>query len=234
MEKCKVCPDRIGILPTGIEEENFRVEEDAVTKLREQYQAQDMPLLITVSRMAQEKNVEFLLQSLALFKQRWRKPFRMLMIGDGPDREAYEQTAAELGLEEELCFTGKIPNQEIAPYFAAADAFLFASKTETQGIVILEAFAGKTPVVAVEASGVKDLVKSGFNGILTEESREQFAGELDSLLKNTSIRERMASYAGQSALAYREDTVALQAVHYYNSVINLTEGKGETWINTVF
>ncbi|MCM1065880.1 MAG: glycosyltransferase [Eubacterium sp.] len=235
VEACRVYPEKIGILPTGIEEENFQVDGDAIAKIREQYQAEDMPLLITVSRMAQEKNVEFLLHSLELFKRRWGKPFRMLMIGDGPDRKAYERTAAELGLGQEIRFTGKIPNQEIASYFAAADAFLFASRTETQGIVILEAFAGKTPVVAVEASGVKDLVKSGFNGILTEENREQFAGELDSLLENTTLRERMASCAGQSALAFREDAVALQAVHYYNSVIALTEGKEETWkINTVF
>lgn len=234
-EKCRVYPERIGILPTGIEEANFQVGKKEADEIREYFQAQNMPLLITVSRMAQEKNVEFLLKSLALFKQRWGKPFRMLMIGDGPDRETYERTAVDLGLAEEIRFTGKIPNQEIAPYFAAADAFLFASRTETQGIVILEAFAGNTPVVAVEASGVRDLVKSGFNGILTEENAEQFAGELDSFLKNAPIRERMASYAGQSALAYREEAVALQAVHYYNSVINSAEGNGETWkINTVF
>ncbi|MDE6924470.1 MAG: glycosyltransferase, partial [Acetatifactor sp.] len=169
------------------------------------------------------------------FKRHWERPFRMLMIGEGPDREAYERMAVNLGLEEEIRFTGKVPNEEIAPYFAAADAFLFASKTETQGIVILEAFAGKTPVIAVEASGVKELVKSGVNGILTEENPEQFAGELDSFLKNALIRERMALYAGQSALAYREEAVALQAVHYYNSVMNAVEGNEETWkINTVF
>jgi len=235
VEKCRIDPGQIGILPTGIEEANFQTGEEDIARIREQYQAQEIPLMITVSRMAQEKNVEFLLQSLALFKQRREKPFRMLMIGDGPDRKAYERMAAGLGLEKEICFTGKIPNQEIAPYYAAADAFLFASKTETQGIVILEAFAGGTPVIAVEASGVKDLVKSGFNGILTEENKEQFAGELDAFLQNAPIRERMAFYAAQSALAYREEAVALQAVHYYNSVINATEGKEETWkINTVF
>ena len=235
VEVCKLYPERIGILPTGIEDANFQVQEEETAKIREQYQSQNMPLLITVSRMAQEKNVEFLLKSLALFKRRWGKPFRMLMIGDGPDRETYERTAADLGLAEEIRFTGKIPNQEIAPYFAAADGFLFASKTETQGIVILEAFAGKTPVIAVEASGVKDIVKSGYNGILTEEDTEQFAGELASFLENGQIRKRMEVCAGQSALAYREEAVALRAVHYYNSVINLTEGKEEAWkVNTVF
>lgn len=235
IENCKVYPERIGILPTGIEASNFNIEEEKIFEIRRKYQAENIPLLLTVSRMAQEKNIEFLLKSLALFKKRCVKPFRMLMVGDGDDRETYERMCAELGLEREVCFTGKISNQDVAAYFAAADVFCFASKTETQGIVILEAFAGSTPVVAVNASGVRDLVKSGLNGILTEENAEQFAGELHLLLQTEAIRKRMAHNAGLTALSYREEAVALQAVQYYNSVINAAEGKEETWkINTVF
>ena len=235
VENCKVYPERIGILPTGIEASNFQVEEEKILEIRKKYQAENIPLLLTVSRMAQEKNIEFLLKSIAIFKQRYGKPFRMLMVGDGDDKVSYEQMSAKLGLNEEICFTGKIPNQDVAAYFAAADVFCFASKTETQGIVILEAFAGKTPVIAVEASGVKDLVRSGFNGILTEENTEQFAGELYLLLQTEQIRERMAQSAGLTALSYREEAVAIQAVQYYNSVINAAKGKEETWkINTVF
>lgn len=235
VETCKVYPERIGILPTGIEASNFQVEEEKISEIRKKYQAENIPLLLTVSRMAQEKNIEFLLKSLVIFKQRYGKPFRMLMVGDGNDRETYERLSAKLGLEREVFFTGKISNQDVAAYFAAADVFCFASKTETQGIVILEAFAGNTPVVAVEASGVKDLVKSGLNGILTEENPEQFAGELYLLLQTEAIRERMAKSAFLTALSYREESVALQAVQYYNRVINAAEGKEETWkINTVF
>lgn len=235
VETCKVYPERIGILPTGIEASNFQVEEEKIPEIRKKYQAENIPLLLTVSRMAQEKNIEFLLKSLVIFKQRYVKPFRMLMVGDGNDRETYERLSAKLGLEREVFFTGKISNQDVAAYFAAADVFCFASKTETQGIVILEAFAGNTPVVAVEASGVKDLVKSGLNGILTEENPEQFAGELYLLLQTEAIRERMAKSAFLTALSYREESVALQAVQYYNRVINAAEGKEETWkINTVF
>ena len=235
IENCKVYPERIGILPTGIEAENFQVKEEKIQEIRKRYQAENIPLLLTVSRMAQEKNIEFLLKSIRIFKQRYGKPFRMLMVGDGVDKAAYEQMSAELGLKEEICFTGKIPNQDVAAYFAAADVFCFASKTETQGIVILEAFAGKTPVIAVEASGVKDLVKSGLNGILTEENTEQFAGELYLLLQTEQIRKRMAQNAGLTALSYREEAVALQAVQYYNNVINAVEGREKKWkINTVF
>lgn len=217
-ENCKVSPERIGILPTGLEAASFQTEPEKLSEVRERFQAKEMPLLLTVSRMAQEKNIAFLLESLALYKRKYGKPFRMLMVGEGPERKAYERMAIDLGLEQEVCFTGKVPNQEITPYFAAADVFLFASKTETQGIVLLEAFAGQTPVIAVEASGVKDLVRSGVNGVLTEENTEQFAKELSVLLESGRIREQMAENACRTALAYTEEAVALQAVHCYNNV----------------
>ncbi len=232
---CKVHPDRIGILPTGIEPDSFLAKEEDCRRVREAYGALDMPLLLTVSRMAQEKNIAFLLESLAVFKERFGKPFRMIMVGDGPDKASYEQMARRLGLEREICFAGKIPNGEIPPYYAAADVFLFASKTETQGIVLLEAFAGSTPVAAVDASGVRDLVKNGSNGILVKEDKYDFAEKLTALLNSEELKGRMSENARQAALAYREEAVALRAARYYNSVINAVEGKEETWkINTVF
>lgn len=212
-------PERVGILPTGIEASHFQVSDEQIAAVRKDFCAEDIPLFITVSRMAQEKNVGFMLESLAAFKRLYQKPFRMLMLGDGPDRVSYEKTCAELGLEREVCFVGQIPNEKIAPYFAAADAFLFASKTETQGIVILEAFAGGTPVVAVDATGVRDLVRNGCNGYLTHETPESFARALMELFKNDELRRQMAVNARETACLYREEAVALKAVHYYNRVV---------------
>ena len=177
-----------------------------------------MPLLLTVSRMASEKNVSFLLESLARVKSLYGKPFRMLMVGDGPDRKALEERSRQLGLQENLVFTGTIPNERIAVYFKAADAFLFASKTETQGIVVLEAFAGATPVIAVKASGVEDLVDDGVNGILTGEDSQEYAAKVTEFLEE-ACHSRMSENALQKAALYREEAVALKAVHYYNSVI---------------
>jgi len=219
---CGVPAERVGILPTGLEESCFHVSAEAKAALRKRFGAENIPLFITVSRMAQEKNVTFLLKSLALFKQRSGKPFRMLMIGEGPDRAAYEALSASLGLQQEVCFTGQLPNDEIAPYYAAADLFLFASATETQGIVILEAFAGGTPVAAVDAPGVRDLVENGRNGILTAQDPYVFAQKLEELAGDTQLQSRMAENAVGTALLYREEAVALKAVYYYNKV---TEAK---------
>ena len=230
-QECRLDPEKVGILPTGIEQANFNVSQETAAEIRRLYGAEHMPLLLTVSRMASEKNVSFLLESLARVKALYRKPFRMLMIGDGPDKKSLEERSRMLGLQEDIVFTGTIPNERIAAYFKAADGFLFASKTETQGIVVLEAFAGATPVIAVKASGVEDLVDDGVNGILTGEDTEEYAARVTEFLKEAcgcgmeempyrnACCSQMSENALQKAALYREEAVALKAVHYYNSVI---------------
>lgn len=223
-ETCRVPWYRLGILPTGIEDRNFCVTEEERKQIRNRFlhttqEQQEMPLFLTVSRMAQEKNVAFLLESLALFKKRYGKPFRMVIVGDGPDRMRYESLCEELDIINEVVFTGILPNEETAAYFAAADAFLFASKTETQGIVILEAFAGGTPVLAVRASGVEDLVDTGVNGILTDEDQDTFAETLLDFCQGRINRAQMSKNAYMSGLLYREETVAQEAVRVYNEVV---------------
>lgn len=232
-ERCRVPEQRAGVLPTGVERANFEVREEEADEIRRQFGAEGMPLLLTVSRMAHEKNVAFLLESLARAKELYGRPFRMLLAGDGPDRAELQRRAEQLGLKDHLIFTGTVPNRQLAPYFKAADAFLFASKTETQGIVVLEAFAGGTPVIAVRASGVEDLVDNGVNGILTGEDKEEYAAKLVEFLRglypeneidhagqpvNETYRE-MGENAFRKAGHYREEAVAMKAVHYYNRAI---------------
>ena len=175
-------------------------------------------LFRSVSRMSHEKNVEFLIESLRLLKYSHGKDFRMAFVGDGPDRKTYEADCRKAGLEENVIFTGIVPNEEIPPYFAAADAFLFASKTETQGIVILEALAGASPVIAVKASGVSDLVTPKC-GILTREDPEAFAESTADFIDRRMGRSGMEENALKTAQQYREEAVAFRAVHYYNKVI---------------
>lgn len=218
-DTCHIDSVRLGILPTGIENRNFSVTREEKAKIRRKYHAEDRLLFLTVSRMAPEKNVEFLLEGLSLFKKRYQKPFRMLMVGDGPERKRYEKRCEALGIQDEVIFTGTVPNEETAAYFGAADAFLFASKTETQGIVVLEAFAGGTPVLAVRASGVEDLVTSGVNGILTDENAESYEKMLEDFCSDTFDREKMAENALQAGLQYREEAVAQEALRVYNEVV---------------
>lgn len=216
---CRVPYEKMDILPTGLPEEHFYVTDIEKKAVRKQYEAENIPLFLTVSRMAQEKNVEFLIRSLEQFKRKYHKPFRVLFIGDGPDRASYEKLCQQKQLTDTIYFTGKIENDKIPVYFATADAFLFASKTETQGIVILEAFAGKTPVYAVNAPGVCDIVRDGFNGRLLPENEALFSDALIQFQKGDESAYEMSQNAYVTALQFREEAVAVKAVQLYNKAI---------------
>lgn len=215
---CGISPARLGVLPTGLQGGQFLVSARDKYSLRQRYGAEHVPLFLTVSRMSHEKNIGFLLESLAKLKKLSHQDFKMLLVGDGPDREEYECLSQSLGLDGNVIFIGAVPNSETAIYFSAADAFLFASKTETQGIVVLEAFAGETPVLAVKASGVSDLVQSGYNGVLTKEDTDDYAKVLADFLAGEYDRLILGQNALETALRYREEAVATQAVSYYNTI----------------
>ncbi len=208
------CQADVAVLPTGLNQESYEAAPETVREIRQRYGNGQMPLLVTVSRLGHEKNVPFLLRCMARLKQTL-PDFRLMVIGDGPQREEYMDLCDPLDIRQQICFLGSLPNQEIAAHMAAADCFVFASKTETQGIVILEAMAAKTPVVALRASGVEDLVVEGVSGYLCPEKEDAFTEQLLRVLQNEPLRESLRTGAFEAALQYREDAVAEKAVRIY-------------------
>ena len=211
----------IQLMPTGIPMENFLPEQESVAAIRQQYLGTADYLTCTVSRLAKEKNLDFQIRGLSCLKRLLKKKgrtFRHMIIGDGPEKENLMRQIGELGLTENIIFIGNVDNQEIKNYQAAADAFLFTSKSETQGIVLLEAMAVGNPVVAVEASGVRDVVKDGVNGYLTEEDTYWWAERTRMVLEEVAKREQLSQAARETAESYSEEEVARQAEQYYRNV----------------
>lgn len=218
-DNCNYNKDRISTLPTGLSQNSFLVEKKKVQEIHKKYQTENCPLFISVSRLAKEKNIPFLFRSISCFKEKYQKPFKMLLVGEGPDKEMLSELAINLGIGEEIVFTGKIPNTELKDYYGAADAFVFASKSETQGIVLLEAFAAGTPAVCVEATGISDLLQDRKNGFLVTEDTEQFADKLKKIVTEQGLREQMAWEALQTAQCFSENYIAKEAVRQYNKVV---------------
>jgi len=208
------CQADVAVLPTGLNRESYQADPSAVREIRQRCGEGEMPLLVTVSRLGHEKNVPFLLRCMARLKQ-YLPCFRLMVIGDGPQRQAYMDLCDQLDIRQQICFLGSLPNQEIAAHMAAADCFVFASKTETQGIVVLEAMAAGTPVVALRASGVEDLVEDGISGYLCPEEEEAFTEQLLRVLQNEPLRNSLRAGAFEAALQYREEAVAEKAVRIY-------------------
>ncbi len=208
------CQADLAVLPTGLTAESYHPDGGVAGEIRQRYSRGDMPLLVTVSRLGHEKNVPFLLRCMARLKKTL-PDFRLMVIGDGPQRKEYMDLCEQLDIRQQICFLGSLPNQEIAAHMAAADCFVFASKTETQGIVILEAMAARTPVVALRASGVEDLVEDGVSGYLCPEEEDAFAEQLLRILQSEPLRDDLGEGAFRAALRYREDAVAEMAVRIY-------------------
>lgn len=212
----------VSVLPTGIADDGFLPEEETVRSLRKKLVGDRTYLFCTVARLAKEKNLEFLLESLSLRKRQGNADFKLVLVGEGPEGENLKKYAKRLGMEEEIIFAGKVPNREVKNYCAAADLFLFSSTSETQGIVSLEAMAAGTPVLAVDATGTGDIVKNGKNGYLVKESVVDFAEKLDQILKG-GLEEMLCLRAGAKATArvYGEDAIAAEAILCYRSAVEL-------------
>jgi len=212
----------IETIPTGIGMEDYKCwTAQQVHALRSQYAATDALLLISVSRMAREKNLDFLIDGLAKVKELIRTPFKCLLVGDGPERTPLEEKAAALGLADEIVFTGNMAPRDVARCYLAADLFVFASTSETQGMVLIEAMAGGCPVVAVRASGAHDVVKDGYNGLLVAESTESWAKAVVNLLAD---RQRLSVLSGNSrafAEDYSEEKIAEKVLKLYRRVVVL-------------
>jgi len=167
-------------------------------------EALDVPgeakLLLYAGRLAAEKNLLFLLRGFA--RIRARRPDAMLVLaGDGPLRGRMETEAEILGIAPGVRFVGFLDHRRLVDLYRAADLFLFSSKTETQGLVLVEAMAGGTPAVAVGELGVVDVVQDGVNGFLVPEDTDRFAAAAIRVLSDPA--EYAALCAGARATAAR-------------------------------
>lgn len=206
------------VLPTGLEEQFFNPDEEHAKEIRQRYGKGKKHLLITVSRLEREKNYGFLLRGIADIRERAGDDFHVLILGDGSQKSELKVRASLLGIQDMVTFLGNIPNREVRDYLRAADLFLFASRSETQGIVLAEAFASGTPVVAVRAVGTEDIIENGVNGFLTDESEKEWADRAAECLRGANLAV-MKQAARAAAENYRASKLAIYEETLYNQCI---------------
>lgn len=204
------------VQPTGIEYQRFQeVDDEDVRKLRDSLGIGDETVFISVSRLSNEKNIDFMINAIDELRRRSDRPFRFLMIGEGHQHQRLQQRIDELGLQKHFTLVGSIPPDDMATWYHLGDAFLFASKSETQGMVILEAMAAGLPVVAVRSSGIDDVVRHGHNGFKTPEKQDQWCDRVQQLLEDEALREELAAHALEFAADYSVEQFAQDVREIY-------------------
>lgn len=209
----------IKILPTGVPPEMFDVDRVYSKKIREHYIGDKKYMFCTVSRLSREKNIDFIINGLYKLKNEIGDIFNFIIIGDGPEKKKLEKLCKNLDLEENIFFVGEKPNSVIKEYQGASDLFLFASTSETQGIVLVEAMAAGLGVIAVKSPGVNDIVKDKFNGISTERNINEWVEAIEKVIFDKELRITIHNGAYETAKQYSCSSVALVAENFYNNVI---------------
>jgi len=145
-----------------------------------------------------------------------------VIIGDGPDVNQYKELARKLRVQDSVIFTGKVSWDEIPKYYQLADVFATASRTETQGLTVIEAMAASIPVVAADDESFKSVIIDGLNGFLFANKKE-YKKQVRKLMEDTTLRKRMSDQARISAEPHSAKYFAEKVLDVYQTAL---EGAG--------
>ncbi|TDX45309.1 glycosyltransferase family 4 protein [Orenia marismortui] len=193
--------------------------------LRESYELGDKITLLYVGRLAPEKNLNLLIESMKIINQKYQDQVRLLITGDGPLLDKLKSEAPS-----NVIFTGYLKGHDLSKIYASADIFAFPSITETYGNVILEAMASGLAVVSFLEGGVRENLEDGYNGLAcVEVTPESFARNLEKVIINKKLREELADNAYNYAINKSWDKVFERLINNYQEVINY--GSREVFIS---
>lgn len=213
----------MAVIPTGIDLEKFAGGDGAAFRASHGI-APERPLLLFVGRVAFEKNIGFLLEAMAGIKA--ALPQALLVIaGEGPALPSLRRRAAALGLEDNVLFIGYLRNgADLRACYRAADVFVFASRTETQGLVLLEAMALGVPVVALAAMGTHDILDAGKGALTPRDDPADFAAQALRLLGDAGLRERLGAQGREYVRQWTAGAMAESMLDFYRTVIARHKG----------
>lgn len=205
------------ILPTGVSSVRFRPV--PAKGFRAEHNIPESAVVaLFVGRVAHEKNIEFLIEASALAIQ--HQPNLILVIaGEGPARTALEHKVKASGLEAHIRFIGYLDRQQDLPRcYAAADFFVFASRTETQGLVLIEAMACGLPVIALAEMGTRDILKPDSGAIISQDNPKRFADDMVRLATCPELRATLSQQAIPYSHSWSDQTMAHRLAQLYRTL----------------
>ncbi len=207
------------VVPTGVSVERFACGKGKEFRMKKNI-PEDAFVVGHMGRLAPEKNLEFLARSVVAFMQEHDEAVFQL-VGAGPSQQAIAQIFAEAGMGGRLCMCGVLEKDDLADALNAMSVFAFASKSETQGMVLTEAMAAGLPVVALDAPGVREVVVDAKSGrVIREESQQDFAAALHWVraLSDNEMRALIAA-ARATAEAFSMPVCARKALAAYEDLL---------------
>ena len=206
------------VLPTGIAPESFAAGDRAA--FRQKFGiAQDRPVLLFVGRVAFEKNIGFLLKVLEQVRKEIPEVL-FVIAGEGPARASLAREVTALGLDANVMFIGYLNRlTELNSCYYSADIFIFASRTETQGLVLLEAMAQGVPVVSTAELGTRDVLREGQGVWIAHEDISDFSAKVLRMMGNAQARRDLGILGRDYAQEWSASRQAQKLLCFYGSVL---------------
>lgn len=212
---------KVAVQPTGIDVDFFAGGDGQ--RFRRAYEIKPESFVVGhVGRLAEEKNLGYLVEGVMAFLRSHPNSV-FVAVGGGKEAESIREKFVEARLEKQLVMTGSLQGSKLSDAYAAFDIFGFASKSETQGLVLVEAMASGTPVVALDGPGVRDVVTDGVNGRLlpARAAPERFAEALTALREDKDQCQEFKDEARKTAALFAQSRLAAQAIEHYAEAIKL-------------
>lgn len=212
----------VSVIPTGIDVVSFASGNRKRFREANAISAEQF-VVGTLGRLAPEKNLDYLSQSMVRFLKEVPEAI-FLVVGSGPSAGPMRKIFAEAGLADRLLLVGRKVGDELWDAYAAMDLFAFSSFSETQGLVLAEAMAAGLPVVALDASGVREVVRDGANGFMlpAKAAEDVFARKLHELFHDELLRRKFSDNARATAEEFSRETCASRALALYEQTVRKT------------
>ncbi len=203
------------VVSRGVDTKLFNISKRD-TSLRSSWGATDeTKVLISVGRMAPEKNLDQVLKTYEALKSTGQA-FKLVMVGDGPLKDQFQKRYPE------IIFPGMLTQSNLAAYYASSDLFIFPSQTETFGNVTLEALASGIPVLAFDCAAARDWVLTGVNGwLVAENNPEGFAAQAVTIFNSKDLLEKITQSTRQQVVHLDWDQIAEQVESVFWDAIRI-------------
>lgn len=203
------------VIPTGIHLDEFSGGDGA--RFRELHGiGRERPTLVTVSRLAVEKNIVFLLDVARVLVKEFPDLY-FVVAGEGPDAPRLKQRVRDLGLHDHVGFLGNLDRStQLLDCYKAGDIFVFASPTETQGLVLIEAMALGVPIVSTAVMGTATVLERARSARISAENVAEFAGHVSQLLRSPEERRRLSAAGPVDAEAWSAPALMQRVVDLYH------------------
>ncbi len=213
------------IFPTGIPDFNANLPKEIEENLNQKMKTlipnyESKKILLYAGRIAKEKNIDFLMKVFKKLSQD-NDDVIFVLVGGGPAEDKLKALASEMNLEDKVFFLGYHPRQELTYFYKLAYMFVFASLTETQGLVTIEAMSAGTPVVAIGEMGTLDVMQGDNGGFMVKNNLDEFYERVCLLLENQELYDLKCKEALEWAQKWSIEELSQKLVKHYENLLSV-------------